>query len=245
MGEPRMTALTIQWVALGLCVVGAAVRIPGLRKRHGRTIFAALVLLTVAVALSIEPIYLAVDGFLGGANIANLLLRLMLYAVFLLLGIRMAAAFDSNLARRLVVGPVGVTILALVVAATLYFFVTSELSGSSTALRDFGDQDTVQHYAAAGRLYPGYVAACLVIPAVAAVLDHEARTIHRVASAFLACSFSIVVVFVLLRLTPVNLMAWDIVLPFSAIVLTVVGLCLIWLSHTLGRRRTRQANKLV
>ncbi|WP_104181095.1 hypothetical protein [Arthrobacter sp. B0490] len=239
-----MTTTTIQWIALVLCATGTAVRIPGARKGHGRTVFVALVLLTVAVGLSIPPIYEAADGLLGSVNIANLLLRLALYTVFLLIGVRMAAAFDSPLARRLVVGRFGVAILALTVAATLYFFVASELQGSSTALRAFDDQDTVQQYAAVGRLYPGYVAACLVLPAVASALDRGARTIHRVACALLAGGFSLVVVFVLLRLTTLQLGAWDILLPFSAILLTVLGLCLIWLSHTLGRRRSTRANRL-
>ncbi|MHA7218839.1 hypothetical protein ACX80L_08080 [Arthrobacter sp. MDT1-48-3] len=238
-----MTA-TIQWIALCICALGAAVRVPGVRNGQGRTVFTALVLLTVAVGLSIVPIYEAVDGVLGGVNIANLLLRLTLYAVFVLLGVRTAAAFGSSLARRLVVGPFGLAILGLTVAATLYFFVASELPGTSTGLHAFGDQDTVQQYAAVGRLYPGYVAGCLVIPAVASVADRRARTAHRVACAFLACGFSLVVVFVLLRLTPLDLGAWDVVLPFSAIMSNVVGLFLVWLSHTLNRRRNQRANKL-
>ena len=239
-----MTAMTIQWVALFLCAAGAAVRIPEVRNGHGRTVFTALVLLTVAVGLSIAPIYKAVDGLLGGVNVANFLLRLALYVVFVLLGARMAAAFGSRLARRLVIGPFGLAILGLTIAATLYFFVASELPGSSTGLSDFEEQDTVQQYAALGRLYPGYVAACLVAPAVVSVLDRQARTIHRIACGFLASGFSLVVVFVLLRLTPADLGGWNIILPFSAILLTVVGLSLIWLSHTRSRRSRARSNKL-
>ncbi|WP_052274028.1 hypothetical protein [Arthrobacter sp. L77] len=239
-----MNATTIQWAALGLCSAGAAVRIPGLREGRGRTMFVALVLLTIAVGLSIEPIYLAVDAALGGVNIANLLLRLALYAVFLLFGIRMAAAFGSTRARRLIVGPFGLSIVALTVAATLYFFVASELAGSSTGLHAFGEQDTVQQYAAVGRLYPGYVAACLVIPAALSAFDRHARIVHRFACALVACGNALVVVFVLLRLTTVDLMYWDILLPFSAILLTVLGLCLIWVSHTVGRKSAGSANKL-
>lgn len=236
---------TIQWVALGLCAVVAAVRVPGLREGRGRTMFVALVLLTLAVALSLDPIYLAVDAVLGGVNVANLLLRLALYAVFLLFGIRMAAAFDSARARRLIVGPFGLSIVALTVAATLYFFVSSELGGSSTGLRAFDDQDTVRQYAAVGRLYPGYVAACLVVPAALAAFDRHARRIHRFASALVAGGYTLVVVFVLLRLMPLDLMHWDIVLPFSAILLTVLGLCLIWVSHVTAGKSSRSANKLV
>ncbi|MGV0109392.1 hypothetical protein [Arthrobacter sp. CP30] len=236
--------MTLQWIVLGLCIVGAAVRVPAARRGAGRVIFSALVLLSVCVGLSIAPIYGAVDGLLGGINLANLLLRLALYAVFLLLALRMAAAFDSPLARKLVAGRFGLAILALTVLATLYFFVASELAGSSTGLHAFENQDSVQQYAAVGRLYPGYVAACLVVPAATSALDRHARTIHRVACGFLACGFSLVVVFVALRLTPLDLSVWDIILPFSAILLTVVGLCLIWASHIVNGRTRRRANKL-
>ncbi|WP_394250871.1 hypothetical protein [Arthrobacter pityocampae] len=235
---------TIQWAAFGLCAAGAAVRVPGLREGRGRTMFMALVLLTLAVGLSLDPIYLAVDAVLGGVNVANLLLRLALYAVFLLFGIRMAAAFDSARARRLIVGPFGLSIVALTVAATLYFFVSSELGGSSTGLRAFDDQDTVRQYGAVGRLYPGYVAACLVVPAALAVFDRHARPIHRFACALVACGYALVVVFVLLRLTPLPPTSWDILLPFSAILLTVLGLCLIWVSRVTARKSSSSPNKL-
>ncbi len=239
-----MTALMIQWIALGLCAVGALVRLPGVRRKRGRTIFAALVLLTLAVGLSIDPIYHAVDALLGGANLANLLLRLTLYAVFVLLGVRMAAAFGSVRARRLIAGPFGRVILALAVAATLYFFTAADVPTSSTGLRAFGDQGAVQQYAAVGRLYPAYVAACLVVPAIVSVFDRHYRPIHRVACGLLALGFLLVVVFVLLRLTPLDLMAWDVILPFTAIVLAVTGLCLIWLSSTLSRRTRVRDNLL-
>lgn len=239
-----MTAVTLQWVVLGLCIVGAAVRVPAARRGGGRVIFVALVLLSVCVGLSIAPIYEMVDGVFGGINLANLLLRLALYAVFLLFAVRMAAAFGSPLARRLVVGPFGLAVLGVTVAATLYFFVASELPGSSAGLRAFDDQDSVQQYAAVGRLYPGYVAACLVVPAAASALDRQARVIHRVACGLLAGGFFLVVGFVALRLTPLDLSVWDIILPFSAILLTVVGLCLIWASHIVNGRSRRRANKL-
>ncbi len=206
---------------------------------------AALLLLTFAVALSIEPLYDGVDAVLGGVNATNLVLRMVLYAVFVLIGVRVAAAFDSPLARRLIAGPFGLAILGLAIAATLYFFVASELPGSSVGLTDFSDQATVREYAAVGRLYPGYVAACLIVPTVVSVLDRRARPIHRVAGALLAGGFLLVVVFVLLRLMGLDLMRWNVILPFSAILLTVLGLYLIWLSHRRARRRAVQERRLL
>ena len=65
-----MTVVTLQWIVLGLCIVGAAVRVPAARRGAGRVIFSALVLLSVCVGLSIAPIYGAVDGLLGGINLS-------------------------------------------------------------------------------------------------------------------------------------------------------------------------------
>lgn len=233
-----MTGMTIQWAALVLCAIAAAVRIPGALRGRGRTMCAALLLLTLAVGLSIAPVYNPVDAVLGGVNGANLLLRMTLYAVFVLLGVRVAAAFASPLAHRLVVGPFGLAVLGLTVAATLYFFGASELPFSSVGLGAFDDQATVQEYAAVGRLYPGYVAACLVLPTALSMLDRRSRPSHRVAGALLSSSFLLVVVFVVLRLTSLELLDWNVILPFSAIVLLVLGLGLIWLSHMLARRRS-------
>ena len=239
-----MNPATLQWAALILCGVGAVIRVPGLVKGRGRSIFAALVLMTAAVALSLSPIYLAVDGFIGGVNLANLMLRLILFAVFLLLGIRMAAAFGSALARRLIAGPFGVTVLALSVIATLYFFIASELPMSSRGLSAFEDQDTVQQYGTVGRFYPGYVSACLVPAALASCLDRGARPMHRIAGTLLVGAFLLVVLFVGLRLLSVELHQWDVILPFTAVLLTAVGLCLIWLSRTLSDRRRQRRNLL-
>lgn len=239
-----MNNLPIQYIALGVCVLGAVLRLPGAVRGHGRTVFFSLVLLAVAVGLSLDVFYDAFDGALGGVNLANLIVRLSLYAVFALLGLRMADAFGSSLVRRLIVGPFGVAILVITVSATLYFFVASELDGSSAGLRAFEVQSTVQQYATVGRLYPAYIAACLVVPGLQGVLDGGTRPLHRVASGLLTAGFSVVVVYVVLRLLLMDLQQWDVILPFSAILLTVLGLCLIWVSHTVNRRTRKSSNKL-
>ncbi len=240
-----MNNLPIQYIALVVCVFAALLRLPGAVRGQGRTVFFSLVLLAAAVGLSLDIFYDAVDGALGGVNLANLLVRFSLYAVFALLGLRMADAFSSSLVRRLIVGPFGIAILVITVSATLYFFVASELQGSSAGLRAFEVQSTVQQYATVGRLYPAYIAACLVVPGLSAVLDGGARTLHRIASGSLTAGFSVVVVYVVLRLMLMDLQQWDIILPFSAVLLTVLGLCLIWLSHTVNRRNRKSSNKLV
>jgi hypothetical protein len=233
-----MSGHIIQWAALLLCIVGAVLRIPGVRAGRGRMVFAALVLLSVAVGLSLPPIYLAVDRVLGGGNAANLLVRLSLYAVFVLLGLRMAAAFGAARARSLIVGPVGILALLLTVGATLVLFVLSDLPRSSPGLAAYAGQETVEQYAGVGRLYPAYVAACLVWPALAAARCGGSRPIYRVACSMLAAGFALVVCFAGLRLFDgIPLGVFEILMPFAAILLVVLGLTLIWFSRRRGQPR--------
>lgn len=230
-----MTEHLIQWIVLASCVVFALLRLPDVFRGRGRSVFAAMALLVVAVGLSLPQIYLPVDTFLGGVNIANLIIRLSLFAIFVLLGIRIAGAFRSPSTRWLIVGPLGLGVLGVVVAVTVVLFVLSDLPESSTGLFAYGDQDTVRLYTEVGRLYPGYVAACLVLPAVKGLMDPAGRLAYRTASALLAVGFGAVVVFaVVCLLAGTHLGAWEIILPFGSILLVVSGLTVIWAS----RRRT-------
>ena len=233
-----MSEHVVQWAVLVLCIVFALLRLPDAIRGRGRAVFIALVLLVFAVGLSLPQFYLPIDRLLGGVNIANLLIRLSLYAIFVVLGIRIAAAFRSARTRWLIVGPIGLSVLAVVALSTVALFILSDLPESSTGLVAYGDQETVRLYAEAGRLYPGYVAACLVLPALKGLADSTGRPAHRAASALLAVGFGAVLVFAVVRLAVgSHLGAWEIGLPFGAILLVTSGLTIIWAS----RRRTELA----
>ncbi|MHA7263045.1 hypothetical protein ACX80W_07550 [Arthrobacter sp. TMN-37] len=233
-----MSGHLIQWAALLLCILGTLLRVPRVRRGRGRMVFAALVLMTVAVGLSLPPIYLAVDAVLGGWNGANLVIRLALFAVFVLLGLRMAAAFGAERSRNLIVGPVGIPVLLVSVAATFVLFALSDLPVSSTGLWMYADQPTVELYADVGRLYPGYVAGCLVWPAAAAARRPGSRPVHRLACALLAAGFFLVVCFAVLQLLEgIELAILEVLLPYGAILLVVSGLTLIGVSRYRGRQQ--------
>lgn len=221
----------IQWLALALCVIFALMRLPDALRGKGRIIFAVLVLLSLSVALSLTPIYLFVDGLLGGVNVANLVIRLSLFAIMLLLGIRCAAAFGSGSARRFLIGPVGMGALMLTVLATVILFVVSDLPESSTGLKAYDDQATVRWYADVGRFYPAYVSLCLVAPAVACARDRSTRSLHRVAAALMAVGFMMLIAMTVLKLLPIDIGAADVILPFGAIVLVTTGLTMFWHSR--------------
>lgn len=221
----------IQWIALAICVSFAAARLPDAVRGKGRCMFVVLVLFSLAVALSLPPIYLVVDGLIGGVNVANLLIRFSLYAIMLLLGVRGAAAFGSTRAQALIRGPVGISVLGFTVVATVILFVLSDLPESSTGLRAYADQTTVHWYAHLGRIYPAYVGACLLGPAAANALDTTARGLHRLAAGMMTVGFVMVLAHMALKLTGIRTGAADVYLPFGAIVLVTTGITLIWLSR--------------
>ncbi|WP_323959996.1 hypothetical protein GC088_00630 [Arthrobacter sp. JZ12] len=224
-------AILIQLVALVLSVLLTLIRLPDALRGKGRIMFFAGVLLSLAVALSLEPIYLSVDALMGGVNLANLVIRFSLYGVMMLLGIRCAAAFGSERARKLVGGAAGLIMLGLTAGVTAVLFGLSDLPESSTGLRAYhDDQSTVQWYAEMGRIYPAYVAACLVGPAIARARYRPARPAHRLGAGLMAAGFSMIIVFAALKLLPIAIGDADVLLPFGAIVLVVIGLVLFWAS---------------
>ena len=70
------------------------------------------------------------DAWLGSENYANLILRFVVYGAVLLAGYRIAKAFDAPRSIRLIVGPVGLAVLAVVGVATVVLFLLADTDGN-------------------------------------------------------------------------------------------------------------------
>jgi len=232
-------ALAVQVTAFGLSVLFALLRLPGALRGRNRGVFASMVLIALTMGLSLGGIYTEVDGWLGGRNVANLVLRLCIYAVFVLLGVKAAAAFGARWARKLIVGPVGLAVLGLTVGLTVYFFVMSDLPVSSVGLQAYEKQLTVQSYASLGRLYPGYVAACLCVPALLVAANPRLQALRRIGAGLLGIGLVLVVAFSVLQ-EVVYLGVYTALVPFTAVILVTLGLTAMWVSHLRQRRRPPQ-----
>lgn len=84
-----------------LVLTMAALRFPTWRQDKRDPVFPAALLALLAVTLNADPVYLVVDRALGGVNLANLLVHLMLMSgLFLLRGAISDAAFGKALISR-------------------------------------------------------------------------------------------------------------------------------------------------
>lgn len=232
-----MTAgFIVQVSAFALSALFALFRLPDAIRGRNRSIFWCMVLIATSVGLSLPLFYEFIDPLLGGVNLANLLLRYALYGVFVILGVRGAAAFGAEWARRLIVGPVGLVVLGVTVALTAGFFAASDIPATSTGLLDYDDQVTVEVYGMLGRLYPAYVAACVCAPALAASRDARYRMPHRVGAGLFGAGLAVVVLFTALALVA-ELGVFMMLLPFSAVILVTLGLAIMWMSNRRQLRR--------
>lgn len=233
--------MTLQWAALGATLFFALLRVPGAVRGENRGTFAALILMSLAMALSIPFFYLPVDALLGGVNVANLLLRYSLFAVLLILGLKTAAAFQAPLATRLIGGPAGMLVLSAAIVAVAVFYGLSDLPESSTALAAYWDQDTVHAYGDSSRLYQIYVGLCLVPSLFGAAASSRRPAGIRLSAALLALGLSAAVIHSVLSLAVVkpDIGVWDLVLPYSAVIVVSVGLALMWNSHRIAKRHPK------
>ncbi|MER1996625.1 MAG: hypothetical protein ABTA24_09030 [Arthrobacter sp.] len=230
--------LAFQVVAFVLSSLFALFRLPDAIRGRNRSMFFCMVLISVSTGLSLPLFYEFVDPLFGGMNLANLLLRYALFGVFVILGLRAAAAFGAAWARRLIIGPIGLAVLGAVVALTAVFFAASDIPETSTGLLDYSGQVSVEVYGMLGRLYPAYVAACVCAPALAAAGNSSYRTPHRIGSGLFGAGLGIVVVFTALTLV-MDIGVFMVLLPFSAVILVTLGLTIMWISRRATQRRPK------
>ena len=225
----------LQWSTLAVCCAAALARIPSAVRGENRSLFYIFVLATLAILLSIDGPYLAIDGLLGGGNAANLILRFLIYGTVLLVGYRIARGFGAPGSIRLIVGPVGLGALAVVAVATVLLFLLADTSGSVTGLATLPSRSPlnaqlIELYAAAGRLYPAYVAACLLPATFAAVSSGLPRAI-RCGAGLLSAAFAALALGTFYPLLPAELGPLEAFINYVAALTLMLGLLTIWIAR--------------
>lgn len=238
----------LQWTTLAVCAIMAIARVPSALRGENRSLFFIYAFLTAAILLSIDAPYLAVDQALGGRNVANLLLRFIIFGAILALGIRLARGYGADDALRLITGPLGIAVLWAASAAVLVVFLMMDTQGSSAGLaavstKDGRHQALVEYYGAAGRLYPAYVMLAL-LPAMLRTARSKLPLLVRLSAGFLAYGSVAIALSLLFPVIPSALGFLRFVINYSAILCILVGLALIWLGKIAANRAPKQHSGL-
>ena len=79
---------TLEWATLAACCAALLLRVPDAVKGRNRTVFGILLLATLCSMLAVSELYEAIDGVLGGRHVTSLILRYLVFATVLLVGLR-------------------------------------------------------------------------------------------------------------------------------------------------------------
>lgn len=221
----------LQWSTLTACGLVTAARVPSALRGKNRIIFCIFALMTLAILLSIEAPYVAIDRALGGVNLANLILRMVIFAAILFMGIRITRGFGADHAYRLLTGRLGKAALALTSLVVVVVFLLMDTAGSSVGLAAVPDQNEhdrnlLQYYRAAGRAYPAYVALVL-LPAMVRAVGSTLPPLVRIAALLLGAGSVAVALTLSFPAFPPQWGTAMFVINYTAVLCFVFGLALI------------------
>lgn len=161
------------WAALIVCGAVLVLRLPDAIRGRNRTVFAIVLLATLASLLRIPEGYRAIDDMLGGSDTTVLLHRYIAFTAMFLVGWRVTRGLTDERGQRLITGPVGRWVLGLscLALAVTFFLMDSPGPGELPAAESGGGQDAalVRLYAAAGHAYPAFVSLVLMPPLLALI----------------------------------------------------------------------------
>ncbi|MGP4033005.1 hypothetical protein [Pseudarthrobacter sp. 1C304] len=174
-----MTAL--EWTTLLVCGTALVLRVPDAVRGRNRTVFGILLLATVCSVLAVTAVYTVIDGALGGRHVTSLILRFLVFATVLLVGLRLARGLGDARAYALIAGAPGRWALALCSVAVLAAFLLMDTTGAPAGLQvpsTDSNATVAPYFTAAGRTYPAYISLVLVPPLLSAVRGRQPRLVR-------------------------------------------------------------------
>lgn len=218
-----------------MCAGATLARIPSALQGRNRSLFLIFLLATAAAILSMEQFYLPADRAMGGINIANVLLRLIIFATIHLIALRVSKAFGAAGAYRLISGRAGLTVLGIFAAALVGIFAMMDPAASSLGLADVDHRSArnaalLPFYWAAARGYPAYIALAL-LPSLVRTVNSNLPGLVRSGAALMAAGAAATATGFLLEFIGPTL---DLLRPAvnnAAVVFFILGLATVWLAR--------------
>lgn len=244
----------LQWTTLMVCAAATLARIPSALQGRNRSLFLIFLLATAAAILSMEQFYLPADRAVGGMNIANVILRLLIFATIHLIALRVSRAFGAADTRRLISGPAGLTVLGIFAAALLGIFAMMDPAASSLGLADVGDRSArnaalLPFYWAAARGYPAYVALAL-LPSLVRTVKSSLPGLVRTGAGLMAAGAAATASGFLLEFMGPALGLLRSAVNNAAVVFFILGLATVWLARVRaagpripGKQQARRAGR--
>jgi hypothetical protein len=232
--------IALEWATLVVCCTVLLLRVPDAVKGRNRTVFGILLLATLCSLLAVSGPYEAIDRALGGWNVTNLVLRYLVFATVLLIGLRVTKGLGAERGYRFIAGRPGRWALGISCIAIGIIFFLMDTSGSSAGLEglstDGRNAVLGPLYAAAGRSYPAFVSVILVPPLLDAIRSWLPPLVRAGALATLLGAVAVVLSVPACFAPP----AWDLwqhLANYSAVLGYVVGLALFWFAGLIAQPR--------
>ncbi|MBD1543803.1 hypothetical protein G9E11_16480 [Arthrobacter sp. IA7] len=231
----------LPWITLVVCASAALARLPSAVRGVNPTLFLIFLLATAAGILSIEQFYMAIDGALGGINIAHVLLRLIVFATIYLIAVRVTKGFGAPDAHRMISGRPGLAMLAIFTAALVTVFLLMEPAASSVRFREAGavsarNEALLPYYWAAARGYLAYVSLAL-LPALLRSVRESLPPLVRTGAALMAAGAVATVAGLCLEFAPLQLLVVAPAVNNGAVVFYTSGLVLVWMARVKAANR--------
>lgn len=168
---------TLEWVTLAVCCAALLLRVPDALRGRNRSVFGILLLATMCSLLAVSELYAKIDGALGGSNLTSLVLRFVVFASVLLVGLRVTRGLGATRGHKLISGVIGRWALGLSCLAVTVTFFMVHVHGTPAGLEAAsaggeGNSALAPLYAAADRMYPACVSLILMPPLLAAFRSH-------------------------------------------------------------------------
>jgi hypothetical protein len=234
----------LQWVTCAIVTALVLTRLPAFLRGRNRLMFWLMTLLDLVILLSIEGPYLLVDRLLGGHNMANLLLRFIIFGFCLLLSVRVARAFSGFRAERVLLGPIGLGLLGVASLVLVASFVLAGLTTSSVGFFTPDLQFWPAVYGTVGRLYPTFTG-LVVLPVLAGTVRRRGPATLRTAAGLLALGYVALALSNIITVLPKEALWLSQTINYGTILLLCAGLTLIWassLAARLSRRTVARSN---